>query len=279
MNRPYFLEAFWLNCLESVLNHLFKIFLLPPSGPILLGLVAILVLRWRRQAGVALLVTSSVLTYLFSINFTANLLSYFAQGYGPLTAQAISAGRPGAIVVLGGGIYLQTPEYGDDTVHLRTLGRIRYAARLARQTGLPLLASGGYEYSQDKQEMPDAELMRRILQEEFGIANVLVETTSRNTWENAVQSARMLQSLGIDTILLVTNAAHMRRAVESFQRAGLKVIPAPTLFFPSKSEVADLTSWLPSVTSIGEIHYDMYELFGLIWYRWQGDTHQTDSTR
>jgi uncharacterized SAM-binding protein YcdF (DUF218 family) len=216
--------------------------------------------------------------YTFSIGLTANLLSHYLQGYGPLPDVAIRAGRPGAIVVLAGGIYTEAPEYSGNTVHLRTLGRIRYAARLARQTGLPLLASGGYEYSRDKQEMPDAELMRRILQEEFGIANVLVETTSRTTWENAVQSARILHSLGIDTILLVTNAAHMRRAVESFQRTGLKVIPAPTLFFPGKPEAADLTSWLPSVTSIGEIHYDLYELCGLIWYRWQGITNQPAPT-
>jgi uncharacterized SAM-binding protein YcdF (DUF218 family) len=216
---------------------------------------------------VALLVTSVMLMYICSIGFTSNLLSHFMQSYGSLTAQDIAQGRPGAIVVLAGGIYLKAAEYGGDTVHLRTLGRIRYAARLARQTGLPLLASGGYEYNQDQQEAPDAELMRRILQEEFGITQVLVETTSRNTWENAVQSAKILQSLGIDTILLVTHAAHMQRAVESFQHAGLKVIPAPTLFFSSSFAIADLGSWLPSVTAIGEIYYELYEWLGMIWYR------------
>jgi len=249
---------------------LLKALLLPPSGPILLGLVALALLRWRRTAGITLLVSSVALTYLCSIGLTVNLLSRVVQTYGPVTAEAISTGRPGAIVVLAGGIYPEAPEYGHETVHLRTLGRIRYAAHLARQTGLPVLASGGYGYEPGlEQEQPEAELMRRVLEEEFGIAQVLVETSSRNTRENAAYSAAMLKSRGIDTILLVTQAAHMQRAVESFQRAGIEVIPAPTLFFSSEVELFELSSWIPSVRSIDAVYYLLYEWIGLIWYRWQ----------
>ncbi len=253
-----------------ILIGLLKALLLPPSGPILLGLVALVLLRWRRTAGITLMVTSVVLTYLCSIGLTANLLSRVMETYEPVTTEAINAGRPGAIVVLGGGIYPQAPEYGHDTVHIRTLGRIRYAARLARQTGLPVLASGGYGYEPGlEQEAPEAELMRRVLEEDFGIAPVLVETSSHNTWENAASSAAILKSRGIDTILLVTQAAHMRRSVESFQHAGIKVIPAPTLFFPSKVKPFDLASWIPSAASIYAIYYLSYEWMGLIWYRWR----------
>ena len=249
---------------------LLKALLLPPSGPILLGLVALALLRWRRTAGITLLVSSVALTYLCSIGLTVNLLSRVVQTYGPVTAEAISASRPGAIVVLAGGTYPEAPEYGHETVHLRTLGRIRYAAHLARQTGLPVLASGGYGYEPGlEQEQPEAELMRRVLEEEFGIAQVLVETSSRNTRENAAYSAAMLKSRGIDTILLVTQAAHMQRAVESFQRAGIEVIPAPTLFFSSEVELFELSSWIPSVRSIDAVYYLLYEWIGLIWYRWQ----------
>ncbi len=253
-----------------ILIGLLKTLLLPPSGPILLGLVALALLRWRRTAAIALLAGSVALTYLCSIGLTANLLGRVVQTYGPVTAEAIGAGRPGAIVVLAGGIYPEALEYGYETVHLRTLGRIRYAARLARQTGLPVLASGGFGYEPGlEQEAPEAELMRRVLGEEFGIAPVLVETTSRNTLENAAHSAAMLKARGIDTILLVTQAAHMQRSVESFQRAGIKAIPAPTLFFSTRIKPFDLASWIPSVPSIDAVHYLFYEWIGLIWYRWQ----------
>jgi uncharacterized SAM-binding protein YcdF (DUF218 family) len=253
-----------------ILIGLLKALLLPPSGPILLGLVALVLLRWRRAAGITLLVVSVVLTYLCSIGLTANLLSRAVETYEPVTTEAIGAGRPGAIVVLGGGIDPQAPEYGHDTVHIRTLGRLRYAARLARQTGLPVLASGGYGYAPGiEQEAPEAELMRRVLEEDLGIAAVLVETSSRNTWENAANSAAILKSRGIDTILLVTQAAHMRRSVESFQRVGIKVIPAPTLFFSSRFKFFDPASWIPSAASIYAIYYLSYEWIGLIWYRWR----------
>ncbi|MFO1433146.1 MAG: YdcF family protein [Candidatus Competibacteraceae bacterium] len=246
-----------------------KALLLPPGGPILLGLVALVLLRWRRTAGIILLTTSVVLSYFCSIGLTANLLSRVMEIYGPVTTEAIDTGRPGAIVVLGGGVYPEAPEYGQDTVHIRTLGRIRYAARLARQTGLPVLASGGFGYEPSlEQKIPEAELMQRVLEEDFGITPVLVEISSHNTWENAAHSAAILKSRGIDTILLVTQAAHMRRSVESFQHAGIKVIPAPTLFFTTEFKPFELASWIPSVPSIYAINYLCYEWFGLIWYRW-----------
>ncbi len=250
------------------MSLIFKMFIMPPSGPLLLGLLAVALLRWRRRAGVALLVTSVLLGYVFSIGFTANLLSRYVQCCEPLSMQSLSTLHPGAIVVLGGGIYEKAPEYGGDTIHLRTLGRIRYAARLARQSGLPLLATGGYGYGDASQSSPEGMLMARALEEEFGISGVLVENTSRNTWENATHSAALLNARGIDTIVLVTHAAHMRRAAQSFERAGLRVIPAPTIFFPRSLEVNSLDYWTPSVQSIYEINYDLHELFGLFWYRW-----------
>ena len=48
-----------------------------------------------------------------------------------------------AIVVLGGGLYFDTPEYGGDTVGGSTLERLRYAATIARKTNLPVLVTGG----------------------------------------------------------------------------------------------------------------------------------------
>ncbi len=46
-------------------------------------------------------------------------------------------------MVLGGGRYRDAPEYGNDTVGEYTLVRLRYAAKLHRETGFPLLVTGG----------------------------------------------------------------------------------------------------------------------------------------
>ena len=45
--------------------------------------------------------------------------------------------------MLGGGVDYGAPEYGGNTVVSSTLVRLRYAARLYRATGKPVLVSGG----------------------------------------------------------------------------------------------------------------------------------------
>ena len=49
-----------------------------------------------------------------------------------------------AIVILGGGTYFHAPEYaGQDTISDATLIRLRYGAKLQRETGKPILVTGG----------------------------------------------------------------------------------------------------------------------------------------
>lgn len=242
--------------------------LIPPGGPLLISLLGISLLRWHPRLGQRLIIVGSLLSYGFSIPFTAGLLNRPLQSDLPPTAHILKSQQPGAIVVLGGGLHADAPEYGDGpTVHDRTLGRVRYAARLARLTGLPVLATGGHPKADE--DPSEAELMKNTLEREFGIPQVLTETASRDTWENAVNSAALLRERRINTILLVTNAAHLPRAVAAFQAQGLVVIPAPTLFFNAQPDIFDFQSWLPSVTAIAEIHYAGYEWLGQWWYAWR----------
>lgn len=246
---------------------LIKNLLLPPGGPVLIGLLGALLWRWQPRPALALLLTGAALSYLCSIPFTASLLSRSLQIYPPLTDAALAATPAQAIVVLGGGLHEDGPEYGaGPTVHQRTLGRARYAAWLARRTGLPVLASGGRGSRAKANDPAEAELMKAVLEQEFGLGEVSAETRSRNTWENAVNSAALLRERRIDTILLVTHAAHLPRAIIAFHAQGLRVIPAPTLFFEDQIEPLDAESWLPSVTAIATIYYASYEWLGRLWY-------------
>ena len=52
---------------------------------------------------------------------------------------------------------------------------------------------------------------------------IVLERGSRNTRENAVESARIVRERGWKTLLLVTSAMHMPRAAASFRAAGLDV--------------------------------------------------------
>ncbi len=103
--------------------------------------------------------------------------------------------------------------------------RIRYAARLAKASGLPVLTSGGLHYGTPPSE---ARIMAQSLLDDYGVPVRWEEGRSRTTWENARFSAEMLREAGIRRVILVTSAIHMPRSIWSFEKAGLEVVPAPS---------------------------------------------------
>jgi len=66
----------------------------------------------------------------------------------------------------------------------------------------------------------------RDLAREAGVPEtaVLLEMESRNTFENAAYTARLLHAIGKPRIVLVSDRAHLPRAARLFRRAGLEVI-------------------------------------------------------
>ena len=230
------------------------------------------VIAWKKtRLGNIVAVTGVLATYFFAIPLTANLFCLYSQTYGPLSMEDLSRSQAGAIVVLAGGRYRGAPEYGADTVSFLTLGRVRYAARLAHAAGLPVIASGGI-VDQDKKKgvrSSEGELIAQVLQEDFGVKGVIVEGDSRTTRENAINTAALLRGMGIDSIVLVTHAMHMARAVAAFQRLDIQVTPAPTLFFLSRLGPLDIESWLPSALSVYKTRYALHEILGRVWYWWR----------
>ena len=247
-------------------SSLLKNFILPPGSPLLLGLLGVVLLYRRRKLGITLMVVGLLSAYLLSLPITANLLSSAVQIHPPLNLAELDANDAEAIVILAGGLYQNAPEYAGDSVNTYTLGRLRYGARLARQTRLPVLVSGGGTNPDVALPMSEARLMQAILQQEFGIDQVLAEPDSSNTRENALDSAQLLNANGIKRVYLVTHAAHMARSVRAFERVGIDVIPAPTLFFPTVPEPSWLTSWFPDPQAAQEIRYTLHEVVGQIWY-------------
>ena len=171
---------------------------------------------------------------------------------------------PQAIVVLGGGLRRPAPEYSQNvTLKNRTLARVRYAALLARETHLPLLVSGGRVLKADTPS--EAEVMTTVLNNAFRQQVRWQEPASRNTAENAAYSYKILSKHGVQHIILVTHALHMRRAVEQFELQGFAVMPAPTVFL-SQTEV-DLFSFLPSAMALERSTLVIHEIMGRAWYK------------
>jgi uncharacterized SAM-binding protein YcdF (DUF218 family) len=135
------------------------------------------------------------------------------------------------------------------------------AARLQRETGLPLLTSGGRP---DGGGEPEADSMARSLREDFGVPVAWRERRSNNTAQNAAFAATILRREGIKRILLVTDAMHMPRAQAIFAATGLQVVAAPTMFF--SRDRLDFLQFLPDGEGLRRSQYALHEWLGLAWY-------------
>ncbi|MEJ2507881.1 MAG: YdcF family protein [Gammaproteobacteria bacterium] len=250
--------------MELILSHAAGDLLRPP-GIVLLVLVLGLLLgrRWPRTA-LGLVVGAVVLLYVLSLPLVGASLMHLAESrYPPLSPKDIRADAAGAIVVLGAGRYADAPEYGGDTPSRHTLERLRYAARLHQLTGLPVLVSGGRPFGSARSE---ASLMRDSLQDDFHVPVRWIEGQSDTTWQNARNSAALLESSGVRRIYLVTHAAHMARAVAAFEQNGLQVIPAPTGFTTVQDNYPLLLQLMPQANALRDSSTAVREALGRVWY-------------
>jgi uncharacterized SAM-binding protein YcdF (DUF218 family) len=202
------------------LKTLIKYLFLPPAGPLLLAFAGLLIIRRRPAMGRALAFAGVATLWILSTGWAANSLQRLAERYPALDMQA-AAGAQAIVILGGGGQRLYAPEYGGPAAGGILLERLSYGAFLAHKTQLPVLVTGF---------RVEAAAMHASLARNFGIETRWVDNSAYDTFENARNSAQLLQADGIRRILLVTHAIHMRRAVEEFRSAGLDVVPAPTGF-------------------------------------------------
>jgi uncharacterized SAM-binding protein YcdF (DUF218 family) len=231
---------------------------------LIIGAVGTLMIFRNRIAGFAIVGSAFLLLYALSTPVVSDqLLAMTELTHGALSERRVEREKPGAIVVLSAGRYRSAPEYGGDTVDGVSLERLRYAAHVARKTDLPVLVSGG-RHRDD--ETPLAHLMKKVLEEDFGVAVRWVEERSRNTFENALFSAEVLKNENIGSAILVTHAFHMRRASEAFEQAGIRIVPAATVF-ASTDFAFEMRDLVPQASSLLRSAYALHELVGLVAYR------------
>ncbi len=241
-------------------THLIGVALLPPASPILL-LAAGFFLRHRRpRTAMSLILFSTAILYGLSTPWVGGLLLRSLEISRALAPASLAAAD--AIVVLGGGRLIGATEYGGDTANGITLERLRYAARLARASGLPLLVSGG---KPGGGTLSEGEIMRRILQDEYSLTARWVEDAALTTWDNARRSAPLLDADGMRRIVLVTHAWHLRRAVPLFEAQGLQVLPAGIRF--ADTGIDSVTGLLPSPAGLRDSHHALHEWLGILWYK------------
>jgi uncharacterized SAM-binding protein YcdF (DUF218 family) len=147
-----------------------------------------------------------------------------------------------------------------------TLIRCRHVADLYRRgPPRPVLVSGGKVDAR----VPGpafAEVMRDfLLQLGVPVKDLIVEDASRTTYENAVESHKLLDGRGIRKIVLVTDAVHMNRALGCFRKQGLDVVPAPCHFQAGRLE-GSVRDYLPNADAAASCRDVIHEWAGTAWY-------------
>ena len=249
------------------LTKLTLLLMYPLTQSLLVIVVSLtLVLLGARRTGYFLLFGAFVWLYVCSTSVFADwLMSTLEDDYPPKALSVLAESE--AIVVLGGATRGDT--------HMSTLGdlnqqadRLSHAVGLFRARKAPIiLLSGG---SSDPSARPEAQIMRDHLLN-MGVPEqaILMERNSRNTYENAMYTAMLLEKDGIDRILLVTSAFHMRRAERLFTLRGLTVVPAPTDYQRLISQPV-VSGWLPTAEDLLRSTYAIREHVAYWAYVMQG---------
>ena len=229
-----------------------KLLVLPPAGPLLIALVGLAIAGRHPRRGRQLALAGVICLALLSMPAVG---SFLIRCLDRTPAFDMASGlQAQAIVILGGGTRRNAPEYGGLTLGPLTLERIRYGARVARATHLPVLVSGGAIGPYPT----EARLMRDALVHEYGIAVRWMEERSRNTHENAVRSAQMLKASGVQRVILIGHSFDFPRSSAEFEEAGIATIRAPTgIPAPDPPSFGD---FLPSVAGLHSSYYALYEM-------------------
>ena len=234
---------------------------------------------WRRAAKRGWMIALTLLVLLFYVSSATIVTRYFLGSLEWSYPQEEATPDHGdAIVVLGSGCYY----YGDDprpffTMDEAAMKRTLHAARIYHEVGgCPILVTG--RYGQDRSEAgpqpPDDRIRSNPMGNfllELGVRrdDITIEDQSRDTYENAVYAKGWIEEKGFKDVILVTDAAHMDRAVLCFEKLGVEVTPAACNYQVEAIEFSSRTL-LPSVTGMKQAHYAMREYLGLFWYWIQG---------
>ncbi len=179
------------------------------------------------------------------------------------------------LILLGGGTY--PASYPRPMVEVSGAGdRVLYAAWLYHQGVAPaiLLSGGALDWSA-RPSTPTEEMATLLGMMGVPQEALWFEERSRNTYESAVNCARLLRQKHISRALLVTSAWHMPRAVALFRKLGLEVVPLPVDFSATETQAGfDLRrvilGLVPSADHLALTVKMIKEYLGMCIYRLRG---------
>jgi len=234
-------------------------FISKPIIWIFILLISPLIFKNQRRK---LLIVSLITFYFFSNSFIADSCArvWEVPRYIPTTTYDIG-------IVLGGIADFDTltnahnfNKHADRLMDAEQLYRQGKIKKIMLSGGNGVLFNNGYV---------EANAMRdHLLKNKIPTDDIIIENTSRNTKENAFNSAQILnQQFPNASILLITSAQHMRRAQYCFEKANIKTTAFPTDCTTSYPTYGVEYLLLPRADAIAKWETLIHEWIGYVVYR------------
>ncbi len=201
--------------------------------------------------------------YLISTPFVSQKLIYFLEHLK--TESFVESQKYDAAIVLGGMIDLNTSSH--ERIEFKdAVDRILTGIDLQLEGKTKYLVIAGGEGSLFQKGRSEAILLKRFALK-TGVAEdaILLDTTSKNTHENAINTAEILNKYKLEKTVLITSAFHMFRANGCFQKVGINPDLLP-VDFNAKPRTADFRDFLPSSSALKESNRFIHEALGIIAY-------------
>ncbi|HVO91247.1 MAG TPA: YdcF family protein [Terriglobales bacterium] len=249
-----------------VLKQFLKDLLLPPL-PWLVMLIAVLVF-WRRTCARKLLFATFLIVFTLHFGPLGYLLRYPLESSYPPLIDPSKVGSYDAIVVLTSGSIPAEGLIPFPSIDEAMFRRLDEAWRLYRIRPKPIIISGGhvnpFTPAKDENRIAREFLIR------WGVPknDVIGEGNSRDTFENALESGKVLARHSWKRYLLVTSAIHMPRSMLVFSKLAGEPIPAPGDFTLGKFEL-NVLNFFPSEGAASNIYGSLHEYVGWVNYYWR----------
>ena len=183
------------------------------------------------------------------------------------------------IIILGGAIRGEdiAIDRGEVSIYSAAERVTKGLELIRRYPNLPFFFSG-FSGRVTPRGMSEADAFKQLIAEQ-GLAEITQSTAyyenqSRNTYENAVYSKKMIDQLGVGSPsiktgswLLITSATHMPRSVKIFEKQGIPIIPIPVDY-----QTAYTLQWIEFDLTEGAFLWNrlLHEYMGIVAYKLTG---------
>ena len=203
--------------------------------------------------------------YIFSMPFVGNLLVRCLEArYSPVQVERVQSAD--AIVALSG--FLGPPASAGCLLNVSEAGeRLEGAITLWQRGKAPWLVFTGARIPWEKDLEAEGEVaMRAAVARGVPAGQIIVTGPVGDTNDEARELAVVVLKREWKRIILVTSAAHMRRAALLFRRAHVQLIPFPVDYRIDPHRPHTLLDFLPNAEALQKSESAIRELYGTIYY-------------